>query len=152
MPAVLSVPRRRLRRKVWLGFEIMDADPSDWGTPVQGPIANYVTEEELEQENSSAAREVYLVTLPAISRAGDGGALTSGLVCPSTWRHDDIARVLLHSFKSPVRSHNNQGWGGETVVPDFFVDDRERHAPRAGEAVGPYHWHIGQCDDNISLW
>ena len=57
MPAVLSVPSRRLRRKVWLGFEIVDADPSDPGTPGQALTTNYVTEEELEQEDGRSKPE-----------------------------------------------------------------------------------------------
>ena len=99
MPAVLSMPRRRLRSKTWLGFEIVDVDPSDCGTPAQGPTAKlcYITAEQLEQEDGTSSRKVYLVTFPALSRAGDGDTLTSGLVCPSTWQHGHIARVLLHT-------------------------------------------------------
>lgn len=148
MPAVLSVPRNRLRKKVWLGFEIVDEEPSKAAPgDKQEPIVSFLLEEDLEHEDVNASRRVYLVTFPALSRAGDGGGLSKGLVCPSTWKHEDIARVIIHAFDNPVRSHNNASWGGEQVKLDLFTVFRERHAARSGEEVGPYHWHVSLLAD-----
>jgi hypothetical protein len=145
MSAILSVPRRRLKRKVWLGFEIVAADPSEDAAaqrPSTGSWAEFLVEDDLGEEDGRNSREVYLVTLPALSHANGLGASSSGLVCPSTWKHEDIARVMVHAFGHPVRAHNNSTWGGEVVNLNLFVVFRERHAPRPGEKVGPYHWHV----------
>ena len=88
MPAVLSMPRRRLRSKTWLGFEIVDVDPSDCGTPAQGPTAKlcYITEEQLEQEDGTSSRKVYQVTF-----------LHSAVLAMATPPYTYTASALLYS-------------------------------------------------------
>lgn len=144
MPCVLSVPGRRLRRKTWLGFVVVDVEPAGSHdgifVPCAPDIISYVTEEGLDPECLSSNKSVYLITLPALKRVQGAQALP-GLQCPSNWQHADVARVILDIFQRPAHTRNNAGWGSSVGLVVFAVF-RERHAPRAGEAVGPYHWHI----------
>ena len=144
MPCVLSVPWRRLRRKTWLGFEVVDAEPAHVGNVVTVPCAPdvlcYLMEEGLDPECLSSNKSVYLITLPALKRL-HGAHVRPGLQCPSEWQHADIARMIVDIFRQPVHTRNNASWGSSVTLVHFVVF-RERHAPRGGEAVGPYHWHI----------
>ena len=44
--------------------------------------------------------------------------------------------------RRPAHTRNKAGWGRKATELECMVVFRERHAPRAGEAVGPFHWHI----------
>jgi hypothetical protein len=145
MPAVLSVPSRRLRRKTWLGFEVVgEEEPApaaqSW-RPAAASLPSFLLLEGLEPEDSNCRKSVYLVTLPALRWALKGNA-ECGHVCPSGWAHEDIARVIQAAFQNP--SHNgsqNQRWGSSLEL-DSFVVFKEHHAATEGEDQGPVHWHI----------
>jgi hypothetical protein len=139
MPAVLSVPQRRLRRKTWLGFHIV-ADELEEVIPEPPPLLCYLEEEGLEQEDCSRTKQVYLVTFPALRRAL-GQSNARGFVCPSTWSHEDLARVVLKAFRSPLYTTNNKNWGTKLEL-DCFVIFREHHAAINDEAEGLVHWHV----------
>ena len=152
MPAVLSKPRRRLREKTWLGFELVPEEP-EWHKRIclladrvtdenvaSQPQQSFLKEESLDPERSGSSKQVYLVTLPALRRLDDSD-VKPGLRCPSTWDHATVARVFLDVFEQPLRSRNNAAWGS-VVELDTFVVFRESHAPRDGEEAGPFHWHI----------
>ena len=130
MPAVLSLPARRLRQKTSPGSFVARGE--------QGCVV-WTTEEDLEPEQGGSVKSVYLITLPALTREA---VEARGRTCPSKWSHEDVARVVLDSFKSPVHAtKGNQTWGTQVELRSFVVF-RERHAPRDGETVGPYHFHI----------
>lgn len=138
MPFELCVPDRRVRRKTWLGFEFVP-DGSDPALPLPPPLPVAQDEHSLPEEVATSVKRVYLVTLPALQRqSGD----SRSLVCPSTWKHQDVAAVLVDAFRRPAHTRNNAGWGRKATELECMVVFRERHAPRAGEAVGPFHWHI----------
>lgn len=140
MPFMLSRPWRRLRRKTWCGFEVVEVDPDEVeGAGLQVALC-YTVEEELDIESNTAKKSVYLVTLPALKRVPTSEACPA-LKCPSSLSHEDIAGVIHHVFQWPLQSHNNASWGTAVGV-DRFVIFRERHAPRNGETTGPYHWHV----------
>ena len=61
--------------------------------------------------------------------------------CPSDWTHEDVARVISDIFQRPLHAKHSASWGTTLQLVSFVVF-RERHAPREGETVGPYHWHI----------
>ena len=134
MPCELSLPTRRLRRKTWLGFEVVDAEE-----PVRrGPFPEHdlcgLSEEDLCGEVVGTIKSVYLVTIPALKNAS--GA--RGYVCPSTWSHDDIVRVFLSVFHRESRDETE---GQTALVLECLAVFRERHAATPG-ALGPYHWHV----------
>ena len=91
MPFELCVPDRRVRRKTWLGFEFVP-DGSDPALPLPPPLPVTQDEHSLPEEVATSVKRVYLVTLPALQRqSGD----SRSLVCPSTWKHQDVAAVLV---------------------------------------------------------
>jgi hypothetical protein len=135
MPVVLSKPTRRLRRKTWIGFEVVDVDPDESHAP-----SDYKAEEDMEAENSFSRKAVYLITLAALRRLSADEA-RPGLSCPSEWSHADVARVIKNIFEFPLQSNCNASWGTKLELLSFVVF-RERHATRDGETAGPYHWHI----------
>lgn len=146
----LNQPCQRLRSKRWLGFDLVAAEP-EWHkkvclapvgeqTPTLPP-PSFLAEELLEREPTAAnARQVYLVTLPALRRL-DVADRKPGLLCPSEWSHENVARVLLDSFDNPATAHTSASWGLAAQL-DCFVVFRERHTAREGEEAGPFHWHI----------
>lgn len=143
MPAMLSVPTRRLRRKTWIGFHIIEeeepTEPRHAGqitTTWQG----FLCVEALEAEPKTAKKSVYLVTLPALRWISEGGS-SRGLLCPSQWKHEDVARVILDVFKNPAYTANNEEWG-TSIELECFVIFRERHALVAGDLERHYHWHV----------
>ncbi|CAE8655280.1 unnamed protein product [Polarella glacialis] len=145
MPAVLSVPSRRLRRKTWLGFEVVgDEEPApaaqSWRSAAVS-LPDFLVLEDLEPEDGNCRKAVYLVTLPALRWALKGNS-ECGHVCPSGWAHEDIARVIQAAFQNPLhKGIGNQRWGSSLEL-DSFVVFKEHHAATEGEDQGPVHWHV----------
>ena len=153
LTAALRRPLKRVRSKSWLGFDLVDAEP-DWHKKVclaaheeslaastaLVPPVSFLAEELLEQEPTSASRQVYLVTLPALRRLHEADR-KPGLRCPSEWEHESVARIFVDAFENPALASNNASWGF-TAQLERFVVFRERHAAREGEVAGPFHWHI----------
>lgn len=128
MTCELALPGRRLRRKTWLGFEVVEAAP-------QGPFPHHccdaLSADDLRPESAGSIKAVYLVTLPALKVLGRD----RGYVCPSGWSHDDVLRVFLSVFQEYGQANNSK------VGLESLVVFRERHSGQDG-VVGPYHWHI----------
>ncbi|CAE8608119.1 unnamed protein product [Polarella glacialis] len=136
MPAVLSVPSRRLRRKTWLGFEVVDSPSPCLPAPAAQSwrsaavsLPDFLILEDLEPEDGNCRKAVYLVTLPALRWALKGNS-ECGHVCPSGWAHEDIARVIQAAFQNP----SHKGIGNQLF--------KEHHAATEGEDQGPVHWHV----------
>ena len=135
MPWELCLPDRRVRRKTWLGFHYA---PSDDDGPARRRFPASA-EPDQEPEQPHCVKQVYLVTLPALQCQKDD---CKGLVCPSTWKHEDVAAVMLDAFRKPVHTNNNASWGKQATSLDCMVVFRERHAARSPGTLGPFHWHI----------
>ena len=138
MACELSLPTRRLRRKTWLGFEVVPSAQPLQAAPVvqQGPFQHHdlssFHHDVLQGEVRDGHKSVYLVTIPALKPE----AAVRGYVCPSTWSHDEMLRVFLTIFQ------HGQEVADNSLKLDFLSIFRERHAAAADGQLGPYHWHI----------
>ena len=138
MVANLPVPARRLRQKTSVGS--VTVNPSSAATLPPLPLAaHWTVEEDLCPEDANRTKQVYLVTLPALARSDCVPSPAN--VCPAAWTHADIARVVVDVFQRPVHSVQHQARGTKREL-EMCVVFRERHVPRPGEVVGPYHWHV----------
>ena len=128
MSCELNLPTRRLRRKTWLGFEVVEPE----ALPVEsGPLPHHdlrcLTMDDLREEAAGSIKSVYLVTLPAL-RSMSG---TRGYVCPSSWSHADVLRVFRSVFQKEGQ-----------VALECMAVFRERHTSGEDGALGPFHWHV----------
>ncbi|CAK9054506.1 SAM domain-containing protein (Fragment) [Durusdinium trenchii] len=132
MSCELSTPTRRLRRKTWLGFHVVEAPAGAFSQhDVTGLLA-----EELETEVDSAQKSVYLVTLPALKP----GAAARGYVSPAAWSHAEVLRVFLSVFQQ------RQPEAEKGVELECVTVFRERHA------AGQYHWHVALKASRSFRW
>ena len=126
--------------------------PAPMAAPGHEPWADrFLVAEDLEVEDASKRKSVYLVTLPALRMVSSPTALEPPAdprrVCPSGMTHEEVAKMMIHTFQNPVRASMT---GGLSATLNSMAVFRERHAPAAGEARGAFHWHVAiRADDSF---
>jgi len=128
-------PRRRLRQKTTVASAavllVAAASAVLWPQPL-------LDREELEAEDPSKHKTVYLITFPALAFAGRA----AGLRCPSTLTREEIARCVVAAIASPLYTH--LGHAGRTSSTELlmYVVFREMHHLRDGDAGRLAHFHV----------